>query len=455
MASIHEEDANGKPTSWDWGGNELRHYVIEQCRAFAERVQQECHATNKEWRATEKDVQDVGDIIISCLDNKSAYAHNTGSGVAGAPEVIKFLYVSLYGCPIYPITDIFTALGWFITATDGRVLKEDENILDENLKTIILFSRLLFNVSKTLGTPNLCPAMTHVFLSIGFEETPRITFGVESIDRSTKTYVSSSLPMFKKKLRAFKKAASEERIEALKFVSPSLNPQDFIKHLNKVGFCAETLNAVIAAYLQKRKAPRKHTLVYGSAVQVKAMDRKFEGFDKCLEDDAAVPPCESCLHLFEEFEINFFDISTLVRTGKLPPGYVKDKRWGVLVKCEYCHEMSPLSFCSRCSKCNTTWCNVVVGYPESACWKAGRIHEHFCPQSGSPADGNQSKDVETLASLPTGAGSASATIPIVPDEPSEGLQAPGAEAQDESESLNVGLNDRLDTMQDLVRDMKL
>ncbi len=49
--------------------------------------------------------------------------------------------------------------------------------------------------------------------------------------------------------------------------------------------------------------------------------------------------------------------------------------------------------------------------------------------------------METLASLPTGAGSASATIPI---EPSEGLQAPGAEAQDESESLNVGLNDRLE-----------
>ncbi|TDL19719.1 hypothetical protein BD410DRAFT_841877 [Rickenella mellea] len=329
-----------QPMCWTWGVKEIREYIETQSA-----------------RCNDNNVKDVATYLLRSLKggrfNVSIVRLVKSSG---APT---FLQKPYHRCDRVTLTDIFSALGWFISVSDCP--KECFDSLEWYFRRLIIYTRLCRIIGETTAEWNnrqqrgaLLPACTSIIFSVHHPP----VFGVDDgsgVSGAHTVALSSSLPGG----RDEKEDRRLARVADVQAYNPSFL-QRFAANKTvewDLGHCAETLNLLSHAMKDRwgyvfGTAINSRNEMFGIATWTPGM--KFSDWKHTVK-----PPCDSCQWTILNNRLTFMDIGKFQVYGHLPPQYTIYEAWKQQIRCQKpkCGNSTLLERATvTCGDCPATWC---------------------------------------------------------------------------------------------------
>ncbi|KAL5536225.1 hypothetical protein ACEPAF_46 [Sanghuangporus sanghuang] len=310
----------GAPECWYWDINRIKEYICQQ-RQHARAAYSSLQSGN-----APKFNSVVDNNLLNCFsrDTPDAYSFD----VNGDPITIyvPFHYRTQDEFEV-PISDVYGALGWFLSYSDAQNLNEDQKI-----HLLICYTRLCNIIGDSIlamrhqDVPRkmrdrsvFLPVMTHILWQSSI---PVISSGLEGIRAghgTERTSISASLPWTTRRnhrdprSRGPKQDARGPRFQLIMdLVGPEV--VDRMSELQKdhIGICAESLT--FASFYKHGK--RMHGL--GQAMECKKVPKQFASYSS-IRETAFRAPCAACAELFAVGGVTMYDTASGIAYGPTLP----------------------------------------------------------------------------------------------------------------------------------------
>ncbi|KLO15560.1 hypothetical protein SCHPADRAFT_261420 [Schizopora paradoxa] len=343
LSVLARNSPQGPPLCWDWDHQTILDYIEERV-ALAK--------SNKDTLLP--DILAVYQQILKpCIKGKTYYitlldgARNETVNVAHV--IVRFHHHKV------PITNVFDALGWFISVTElRRGHGTSEDLISEHFERFVNFTRLCHKLKKFMkDNVGQVPAKAHMLFSANLPS----VFASGDIWEEIGA-LSTSLP-------SMTKNAGKEMSTAIRQGSFSYNRTPQVSQANfrgakdcpwKLGHCAETLT--ILSQIQSTQ----WMYVLGAALKINKLSGPFKGYDYYRNGPAHDPACGNCRILFSRCNATLIDICSQQILGPVPTGLQIDSRWTQLKFCHTCGDfMNTKDRRKKSSACRygcaAVWCN--------------------------------------------------------------------------------------------------